>query len=101
MSELPPIDEPFDLDLGDDHWLRFSHYEGERAGATVWHRRPDGNKCAGWIAFAGRSWAKAFASNPIATWEIEAEEPLTLSPSLLCRVCGDHGFVRGGRWMRA
>lgn len=95
------IDEPFDIDLGDDHLLKFSVYQGERAGATVWHLKPDGNKCAGWIAFEGTAWARAFHSNPIATWQVEQAEPLTLSPSLLCRSCGDHGFVRQGRWVRA
>lgn len=26
---------------------------------------------------------------------------LTLSPSLLCGTCGDHGFVRDGKWVPA
>src|SRR5690348_3902891 len=30
------------------------------------------------------------------TWDVEAWEPLTLSPSLLCRQCGDHGFIKEG-----
>jgi len=25
-------------------------------------------------------------------------EPLTLSPSLLCRSCNVHGYIRNGRW---
>lgn len=95
------FNEPFDLDLGDNHWLKFGMYEGEKSGATVWHIKADGNKCAGWIAFAGRAWAKAFAEKPITTWDIHSEDPLTLSPSLLCRSCGDHGFVRAGKWVRA
>lgn len=35
------------------------------------------------------------------TWHVEQAEPLTLSPSLLCRVCGNHGFVRDGKWVPA
>lgn len=31
-------------------------------------------------------------------WQIESVDPLTLSPSLLCRACGHHGFIRNGRW---
>ncbi len=31
-------------------------------------------------------------------WELVSLEPLTLSPSLLCRACGHHGFIRNGRW---
>lgn len=100
-SAWPPDGERIDIDLGDDHLLAFAEYEGERSGASVWHRKADGSICAGWIAFEGRAWARSFTGNPIATWKIEQEDPLTLSPSLLCRACGDHGFVRGGRWVRA
>ena len=32
-------------------------------------------------------------------WDVLKLEPLTLSPSLLCRVCGHHGFVQNGRWV--
>lgn len=30
--------------------------------------------------------------------EVVAAKPLTLSPSLKCRVCGVHGYVRDGKW---
>ncbi len=95
---MTDVSEP--LDLGDNHTLRFAEYEGERSGATVRHLTPDGKKCSGWIAFEGRAWAKSFEGK-IATWKVEQEDPLTLSPSLLCRACGDHGFIRLGKWVRA
>lgn len=31
-------------------------------------------------------------------WELVAAQPLEVSPSLLCRACGVHGFIRNGRW---
>jgi hypothetical protein len=34
-------------------------------------------------------------------WQVESWEPLTLSPSLLCRTCGRHGFIKQGRWVPA
>lgn len=34
-------------------------------------------------------------------WDVISEDPLTLSPSVLCRSCGFHGFIRGGKWMPA
>lgn len=34
-------------------------------------------------------------------WTVESWEPLTLSPSVLCRACGLHGWIRGGRWVPA
>jgi hypothetical protein len=34
-------------------------------------------------------------------WTLVSREPLTLSPSLLCRLCGHHGFIRDGKWVPA
>ena len=34
-------------------------------------------------------------------WQVESWEPLTLSPSILCRKTGDHGFIREGKWVQA
>jgi hypothetical protein len=34
-------------------------------------------------------------------WTLVNESPLTVSPSLLCRCCGRHGFIREGQWVRA
>ena len=34
-------------------------------------------------------------------WTMESEEPLSLTPSLLCTTCGEHGFVRDGKWVPA
>lgn len=91
-----------ELDIGDGHTMVFASYKGEpRVGANVIHAAADGSKCEGWIAFAGRSWANSFGPGAIATWTVESDEPITLSPSILCRACGDHGFVRGGKWVRA
>lgn len=90
-----------EIDLGDDHRMVFAEYEGEkRVGAQIIHKAPDGTDCRGWIPFEGRAWASGFAGS-IATWKVERDEPLTLSPSVLCRACGDHGFVRSGKWVRA
>jgi hypothetical protein len=36
-----------------------------------------------------------------ARWQVESWEPLTLSPSILCRETGDHGFIREGKWVQA
>lgn len=39
----------------------------------------------GWIPFTGHG-----------AWKVLCEEPLTVMPSLLCRHCGHHGFIRDG-----
>lgn len=30
-----------------------------------------------------------------------SREPLHIEPSILCPVCGDHGFIREGKWVVA
>lgn len=34
-------------------------------------------------------------------WTVMQREPLTLSPSLLCRACAHHGFITNGKWVPA
>lgn len=113
------------VDLGDDHWLTRicwstdrelnPQYEGvadvERWGAMIWHRRPDGSLCHGAITFDTpevRAVLAVRAEPGKNVWQVEQWEPLTISPSVLCRfpldgggTCGDHGFIRAGRWVRA
>lgn len=31
-------------------------------------------------------------------WDLVQVEPLTIAPSILCRDCGFHGFLRNGLW---
>jgi len=73
----------------------------ELGGFIFWHRRADSptGLCGGSIpvvSIDGRS-----------AWTMEQREPLTLSPSILCRTQyegredGVHGFVRAGRWVPA
>lgn len=97
-------DERDELDLGDGHRIVFAMYGVDRrVGGTVMHPPVEG-KCngQGWVAFADRAWAKNFAGSPtFQAWTVESEEPLTLSPSIVCRACGDHGHIRDGKWVKA
>lgn len=102
-----------DIDLGDEHALRFyrwapdrginPQYEGipdvERYGAIVYHKKKDGSECWSGVTFESEVAKKIGDDRP--SWKVESWEPLTLSPSLLCRLCGDHGFIRNGKWERA
>ncbi len=112
---------PDEIDLGNGHTLRFTRwapdrelnpqYDGvpdvERWGAIVGH--PAGphplvpadestGYCEGGITFDGPVQRQVHPCAP--KWTVESWDPLTLSPSLLCG-CGDHGFVRAGRWAPA
>jgi hypothetical protein len=102
-------------DIGYDHRIAFTswhpdralnpQYEGipdvERWGLIVEHKKPDGSDCAGAITFDGEVQQRVHPQAP--KWVVESWDPLTVSPSLLCRAegCTDHGFIRDGRWVPA
>jgi hypothetical protein len=102
-----------DIDLGHGHVIRYAdwdpdldlnpqyaHLSGQlpaRVSAIVTHKTPDGGECEGIITF-DTPVARAQFTGPF--WTVESWEPLTLSPSLACH-CGDHGFIRQGRWVTA
>lgn len=68
-------------------------------GANVYHLRPDGSECVSFITFDTE--LTRAAGDPGEKWQVKKWEPLTISPSLLCRACGDHGHIREGRWVKA
>lgn len=84
------------IDLGDGHSMELRHFEGELAGID-WHH--PGCPSPDFLSFTGRSWARQF--NKIETWELLQESPLTMSPSILCRACKVHGYIRDGKWVQA
>jgi len=70
-------------------------------GIIEYHLRPDGEECGGGVNFSRPlSPSRYEAERPV--WTVEALDPLTLSPSVLCAPenggCGAHGFIRAGRW---
>lgn len=99
------------IDLGDGHTIRFIAFhpdrsipanaerfrdipDDERAGAIVAHTSAQGRQCECYIGL------NPSVSAPSFPWRVVSWDPLTLEPSLLCR-CGDHGFVRDGKWVPA
>ena len=32
-------------------------------------------------------------------WQVQATDPLTVTPSILCSGCGTHGFITNGAWV--
>lgn len=135
------MDEPYDLDLGHGHYLRFNAWAPDRSiasnaeryrdipdiprfGAMVYHTGPDGKPCCGAITFdsevarrlheLSNDWyrSRGEPERPYVAWTVESWEPLTVSPSLLCKlplttqagqatgqVCNDHGHIRQGKWV--
>jgi hypothetical protein len=114
----------YQLDLGFDHWLKFVSWgpdfniAGNAAkwghlsllikqqpvvGAIVIHRcRTETGWHEGSIDFrteVTQAWDEPARAH---RWDVHSWQPLELSPSLLTHCpCNDHGFIRGGRWVRA
>jgi len=66
---------------------------GQLAGYRITHPKPDGGLCLG----AEGHWIPVGEGH----WTLVSEDPLTLTPSLRCTVCGDHGFITNGAWVPA
>jgi hypothetical protein len=107
-----------EIDLGHGHFLRYFRWEPddlpenraqygvplpcvEKAGAQVSHAKPDGSECFSGIYFDLPELRKHWGNDDRHYWQVQSWEPLTVSPSLLCTRCGDHGFIRDGKWVPA
>lgn len=94
------------IDLGHGHTLTILPFPGEprieRYGCDLEHPRPDnGRRCVGWLVFDLPEVRAISPAPDDGVWQVESWDPITLSPSVECLVCGDHGWVRSGRWVPA
>lgn len=69
---------------------------GNWVGIHEWHL-DGGKRCGGFVTFDTPE-AHEVTTPQSPKWSVESRDPLTLHPSLLCRCCGHHGFLRQGRW---
>ena len=82
------------IDIGSGHKLRRISQDGRLVAFIDEHiDQRTGFDCAGGLVTLRNSPGQ---NRP--TWTMFSEEPVTLSPSLLCTQCGAHGFVRDGKW---
>lgn len=88
------------LDLGHGHTLRrLVNADGALYGYIDEHRRPDtGEPCSGSVCVNPGPDDLKYGRE---VWTVDAADPLSLNPSLLCTQCGEHGWVREGRWVPA
>lgn len=96
-NELDFVPEGWDIevDVGDDK--RMLHYPGSERMIEGWrfvHRCLTGQE-------GGHRRECTTASRLHPDHQIVSAEPLTITPSILCRGCGTHGWVRDGRWVSA
>lgn len=98
MTELDDQLPEGAIDLGHDtYYTKAVDKNGLWVAIHEWHKNPKTGKwCAGYVAFERPEAAWYVPSSP--HWDVISEEPLTLSPSLLCTTCQHHGFIREGRW---
>jgi len=84
------------IDLGHNTFYTKLHDKDQNwSGIHEWHQckgDPEGEYSAGFVGFEGKG--RQFRT----MWKVESYDPLTLSPSLACGMCGHHGFIRNGRW---
>lgn len=81
------------VDLGGRHFALPIVDQGITVGYLWWH--DCATKLRGW-SWLGRSGGRHSGHR------IESADPIHIEPSILCPSgCGDHGFVREGRWIAA
>ena len=104
---------PNAVDIGHDHWVSWAPWSPDRDLnpqydgipdephhlLLVWHLTPDGEECASGCTIDTPTARQIEPGQQM--WTLESLDPLTISPSLLCLLCGDHGFIRNGRWVPA
>jgi len=97
------------IDIGDGHYIRYFIWAPDRKLNPQYDHLPDVDKfgiqikhgiCMSAINFDGPV-QKEILKDSRHMWQVESWEPLTISPSVLCTRCGDHGFIKGGKWIKA
>lgn len=88
------------IDIGCGVEIEFAEYKGVVVGINEWHpdKRDPTKRCCGFVFFDVPTEARC-QGTPV--WQVASLDPLTLSPSLLCRGCGNHGFIKNGKWVPA
>src|SRR5437016_6206397 len=93
-----PYENPPDIDLGLDHylvWVTKGNGSNERVGAIIYNRTTttESGWCGGSVSWAPTAYEQLYQT-PHPRWLIEGQidDHLTLVPSVLCTVCGDHGW---------
>ena len=102
------------IDIGDGHLLYATCWAPDRElnphladvpdipllGYRIEHPRPDGTgTCQGHVNLDLPGVRDRVGGQPV--WQVVSLDPLTITPSVLCRACGDHGFITDGRWVAA
>ncbi len=105
MSADPRIERNW-VDIGHGHEISLvRHGDGVLVGLWLRH---DCSKCP-WHGKESETCTGTGTFIPlhprtksVEIWTVVKEEPLTIHPSIrYLAECGDHGFIRGGKWVPA
>lgn len=113
MSDSWPMEMVPDLVLDDDHFLNYHAWMPDRElnpqyahlpdvqkfGCVIRHYKDDGTMCEGCVTFDGPVQRELVPQDH--RWTVESWQPLSLYPSIVCGACGDHGWIREGKWVKA
>lgn len=89
---MPVITHDEEVDLGHNVRVQLYRFDGIPEGATWFHDCGDSPGKQDHIPInSAKGWKDG--------WDLTSEKPLTFSPSLLCRRCGFHGYIRVGQWV--
>lgn len=85
------------LDLGQDVRVMLTYRHGKPVGLTNSHATEEFGECGGSVTFDVPE-AEGIAGP---RWTLHSLDPLHVEPSVLCRRCGHHGWIRNGQWESA
>lgn len=88
-----------DLDFGHGVTAVWLMKDDERIGLLESHDCAEGYLGTGSVLFDTPAARMARPDGPF--WRVESWEPLTISPSVACRNCPNHGWIRNGEWVPA
>jgi hypothetical protein len=102
-SQWPFTDEDLKLeDIGHGVFLsRVVDTSGNWIGLLEWHECNSMNVTDSGVAAGGVNFENAPESVKGPRWQLVQADPITIMPSVLCRTCGLHGWIREGRWVPA
>lgn len=83
------------IGIGHGVTIQWLTVDGNRVGLELSHVHGDGEEHGCYV----RLDVPQNVGEP--RWNVESWDPLTLSPSILLKTCGLHGFIRNGRWVPA
>lgn len=96
------VELPFALDFGGGEGLTWlTNQDDDVIGAIEYHLTRERKRCEGIVFFDVPELSENWRHTSTPVWKVVSFSPLTIEPSVLCKICGHHGFIREGKWEAA